>query len=235
MEVDKENTLPGHNAAAGADVLMPLDDAARVLSQQYWDSRGRESAIAAVWATSLFGPGAAPLDWPSDDECLEVAIRETSNAIQLAVDSLLAAESLTLFSPFTLLPTNDARGAMISSGELFRLMREGAHLRAASATSPVRAGSSQAAQDHTGASETKATGANEVRELEWVDLARRYADEAWHTRSPNTNPSKEDVAAIVAKRFAKEEIYSKRGLLSASTILREALSGSDWTKTTKPK
>ncbi len=72
-----------------------------------------------------------------------------------------------------------------------------------------------------------------VTQLDWKQMGRIYATEAWDARRDGSNPSKRALAETIRKRFDAEGVRGPRGPLKADNILREALL--TWSKPTGPK
>lgn len=68
--------------------------------------------------------------------------------------------------------------------------------------------------------------------LDWKQMARGYATEAWDARRQGSSPSKEALAKMIERRFAAEGVQG-RGRLTAENIRREALG--TWRKPTGPR
>lgn len=69
--------------------------------------------------------------------------------------------------------------------------------------------------------------------LDWKQMARVYATEAWDARREGSNPSKRQIAEAIRKRFDAEGVRGPRGPLTADNILREALY--TWSKPIGPR
>lgn len=112
------------------DVLIPWEQAAGYLAAELVPDN-ESKRFEAVEAYSRTHPGQLPplLDGKVSDRAYLAVMRTgESKRIEHAIQTLMASGVLELFTPGASLPTREKSGALISTAQVLRLMRDSRHL-----------------------------------------------------------------------------------------------------------